>query len=338
MERVFGTLQKRLPQELPLAKIRTMAAANRFLRERFVPDYNARFAVPAAEPGSAFVPYVGRPIEDVLCVQEDRVVGADNCVSWQPPDSAPAPSPSLRPRHPAKDRGNRGAARHVVDVHRRKTALVMMCVPERELLAAMRGTERVVDVQDLERARFDRLAELIDQGPAQSRRLALAGRVLQATDGRLRGQRRTALRTTADRDLHQRIVAKPIEIVRILVAARDRRAARHHHLEHRVPDAVRIAAIRHRFRKPPAHPELALGFSQQQQTSIGRLVTTLKINCELLAVHRWQVEGEQRIVGHGGCGTGLIREATRRSNDLLCESASSRHSRRKIIIVVHNLG
>jgi len=36
-------------------------------------------------------------------------------------------------------------------VHRRKTALVMMCVPERELLAAMRGTERVVDLdEDLE--------------------------------------------------------------------------------------------------------------------------------------------------------------------------------------------
>jgi ABC-type uncharacterized transport system substrate-binding protein len=37
-----------------------------------------------------------------------------------------------------------------------------------------------------------------------------------------------------------------------------------HHLEHRVPDAVRIAAIRHRLAKPPAHPELAFGFSQQQ--------------------------------------------------------------------------
>jgi transposase InsO family protein len=82
MERVFGTLQKRLPQELRLAGIKTVAAANRFLKERFVPDYNARFAVPAAEPGSAFVPYAGRPLEDVLCVQEDRVVGADNCVSW----------------------------------------------------------------------------------------------------------------------------------------------------------------------------------------------------------------------------------------------------------------
>jgi hypothetical protein len=82
MERVFGTLQNRLPQELRLAGIKTVPGANRFLKDRFVPDYNARFAVPAAEPGSAFVPYVGRPIEDVLCVQEDRVVGADNCVSW----------------------------------------------------------------------------------------------------------------------------------------------------------------------------------------------------------------------------------------------------------------
>src|SRR6516165_1208877 len=38
------------------------------------------------------------------------------------------------------------------------------------------------------------------------------------------------------------------------------------------------------------------------------------------------MEGQrkQRIVGHGGCGTGLIREATCRANDLLRESASSR--------------
>src|SRR5215470_522120 len=82
MERVFGTLQKRLPQELRLARIKTVAAANRYLKERFVPDYNARFAVPAAEPGSAFVPYVGLSLEDVLCVHEERVVGSDNCVSF----------------------------------------------------------------------------------------------------------------------------------------------------------------------------------------------------------------------------------------------------------------
>jgi hypothetical protein len=83
MERAFGTLQGRLPPELRLAGVRTTAAANRYLKERFIPDYNARFAVPPAEPGSAFVPYVGRPLGEVLCVQENRRVGRDNCVTWR---------------------------------------------------------------------------------------------------------------------------------------------------------------------------------------------------------------------------------------------------------------
>lgn len=82
MERVFGTLQSRLPPELRLAGITTLDGANRYLRERFVPDYNARFAVAAAEQGSAFIPYAGRPLDDVLSIQEDRQVGRDNCVLW----------------------------------------------------------------------------------------------------------------------------------------------------------------------------------------------------------------------------------------------------------------
>jgi hypothetical protein len=43
---------------------------------------------------------------------------------------------------------------------------------------------------------------------------------------------------------------------------------------------------------------------------------------EFLAADGWQVEGKRRIVGHGGCGGGLIREATRPNTDLLRESAS----------------
>jgi hypothetical protein len=82
MERVFGTLQSRLPPELRLAEIVTVEAANRYLKEQFVPDYNARFAVPAAEEGSAFIPYAGRPLDDILCIQESRQVGRDNCVNW----------------------------------------------------------------------------------------------------------------------------------------------------------------------------------------------------------------------------------------------------------------
>jgi hypothetical protein len=83
MERAFGTLQGRLPPALRLAGITEVAAANAYLREVYVPEHNARFGKPAAEPGTAFVPYAGPGLAEVLCVQEDRQVGRDNCVSWQ---------------------------------------------------------------------------------------------------------------------------------------------------------------------------------------------------------------------------------------------------------------
>ena len=80
-ERMFGTLQKRLPQELRLAGITTMAAANRFLEEVYLPAHNARFARPAEAVGAAFVSFTGN-LEDILCVQEERVVGNDNTVRY----------------------------------------------------------------------------------------------------------------------------------------------------------------------------------------------------------------------------------------------------------------
>ena len=53
-ERSFGTWQGRLPQELRLAKIATVEGANRFLRERYIGEFNAKFRTPAAEKGTAF--------------------------------------------------------------------------------------------------------------------------------------------------------------------------------------------------------------------------------------------------------------------------------------------
>lgn len=82
MERLFGTLQGRLPQELRIAGITTMEAANRWLAKVFLPRFNDRFAVSAAEPGSAFLAYLGRPLEDILCIQEERQVGRDNTVRY----------------------------------------------------------------------------------------------------------------------------------------------------------------------------------------------------------------------------------------------------------------
>jgi Winged helix-turn helix len=81
-ERAFGTHQERLPRELALAGIRDMAQANRYLELVYRLAYNAEFAVPPAEPGSAFVPYIGPKLADILCEQHERTVGKDNCVSF----------------------------------------------------------------------------------------------------------------------------------------------------------------------------------------------------------------------------------------------------------------
>lgn len=81
-ERAFRTLQDRLPNELALAGITEMAAANRYLTEQFLPPDNDRFMVPATEPGTAFIPWVGTHLADILCVQEERVVAKDNTVHY----------------------------------------------------------------------------------------------------------------------------------------------------------------------------------------------------------------------------------------------------------------
>ena len=81
-ERAFGTIQGRLPQELRVAGVHTYAEANRYLRERFVPDFNRRFTVTPREPGSAFTPLAGIDLRLLLSIQHDRVVQNDNTVVW----------------------------------------------------------------------------------------------------------------------------------------------------------------------------------------------------------------------------------------------------------------
>jgi transposase len=82
-ERTFGTLQDRLLKELTLAGITDIEAANAFIRDRYLPEHNARFAVAPAGEGSAFTPIPGVDLGEILCVQEDRQVGNDNCVSYR---------------------------------------------------------------------------------------------------------------------------------------------------------------------------------------------------------------------------------------------------------------
>lgn len=83
-ERLFGTLQQRLPKELALAGITTMDKANEFLNKIYWPKHNARFAVKPIENESAFVPWLdsGMNLHDILCIQEQRTVTKDNTVSY----------------------------------------------------------------------------------------------------------------------------------------------------------------------------------------------------------------------------------------------------------------
>lgn len=82
-ERAFRTLQDRLPKELRLAGISDAETANRWLAEVYLPAYNARFAVAAEQDGSAFVADTAQVWRDILCIQEERVVGNDNTVTWR---------------------------------------------------------------------------------------------------------------------------------------------------------------------------------------------------------------------------------------------------------------
>ena len=82
-ERMFRTHQDRLPKELAAAGITDMVEANRYLKGIYLPAFNAEFMQPAMEEGSAFVPYIGGDLKDVLCEQHERVVGNDNCVTFE---------------------------------------------------------------------------------------------------------------------------------------------------------------------------------------------------------------------------------------------------------------
>lgn len=95
-ERVFQTLQDRLVKELALAGITGVEAANRFLREVYIPAHNARFAVQAEQEGTAFVAIPGVDLNEILCIQEERQVGNDNTVTFHRLCLQIPPSP-LRP-------------------------------------------------------------------------------------------------------------------------------------------------------------------------------------------------------------------------------------------------
>jgi transposase len=91
-ERMFRTHQDRLTKELAAHHITGMEEANRYIKKVYLPIHNKEFKQKPPEEGSAFIPWVGAHIEDILCEQHERTVSPDNCVSFDgitlqiPPD------------------------------------------------------------------------------------------------------------------------------------------------------------------------------------------------------------------------------------------------------------
>jgi hypothetical protein len=79
-ERMNRTLQGRLVNELRVAAIVSLEAANAYLRDVYVPQHNAAFRRPALDPASAFVALGAVDLEAILCEQDERVVAPDNTV------------------------------------------------------------------------------------------------------------------------------------------------------------------------------------------------------------------------------------------------------------------
>jgi Helix-turn-helix domain len=82
-ERMFRTLQGRLPQELESAGIRTIEEANTYLKETYLPAHNKEFMVCAQAEQSAYVPWIGGDLNEIICLEEERVVQNDNTISYK---------------------------------------------------------------------------------------------------------------------------------------------------------------------------------------------------------------------------------------------------------------
>jgi transposase len=77
-ERLWRTLQGRLPQELKRASARSYETANAYLFTRFLPAFRRRFLVAPTLEETAFAPISKRDLERIMALRFERVVGLDH--------------------------------------------------------------------------------------------------------------------------------------------------------------------------------------------------------------------------------------------------------------------
>lgn len=101
VERGFQTHQDRLVKELRLARISTIAEANAFIRDVYLPKHNRKFAVKARQPGDAHRSVDGYELNAILCTKEQRIVTNDLTIRYKTRwfQLTPQQRTIVRPKH-----------------------------------------------------------------------------------------------------------------------------------------------------------------------------------------------------------------------------------------------
>jgi Family of unknown function (DUF6481) len=140
-----------------------------------------------------------------------------------------------------------------------------------------------------------------------------------------------AIRQAAEDVVRKAAAAQPIEVVSIFIAAGDRRDTRHHHFEHRMSDAVCIAAIRHRVCKPPHTPSVRSFSRSSSNPPLEDWLPPLKSTVSFLRQTDGRSKGSGVSSSMAAVAVGRCTSQFVENTDLLRESRSSRYSRRKIL-------
>ncbi len=161
-----------------------------------------------------------------------------------------------------------------------------MGVEQPQLLAAMHGVERVVDVEhDAAWHLAEALAVVLDHRTPHPQQGAGVRQVLQARDGRLRAQV-GIIRQAPHRQLEHRVTAQGIGVVAVLVARRDHQHARADDLVQAMDHPARITRVTDAARQARRDGKPLLDLSQRQQTTIGRHAGTIETRLDRLAADR----------------------------------------------------
>jgi hypothetical protein len=187
-------------------------------------------------------------------------------------------------------------------------------VPEGELLLAMCGIERVVDVEDHRRGRHvvagtvdvyhlapnsDQRAQVRRVFPSTARQ-AFACKRREERNRWLAGQPDQLSGGFAKRHHEGRVMPQGIQIVSVFVSTGNRQHPRPQNVRKAVRHPRRVPRIGDQGGEPIHDAKPPLGLSEQQNTGIRRDRTPIECAGDFLGANDWKRERNLGRIGHGG--------------------------------------